>query len=54
MGYNLHITRKDFWAVEVGPAISLDEWQEYVALDEEIKEGLQNSWPDAFSAMMQA
>jgi hypothetical protein len=37
MGYNLHITRKDSWAVEAGPAISLDEWQEYVALDEEIE-----------------
>jgi hypothetical protein len=37
MGYDLHITRKEFWADEEGETIRLDEWQRYVASDSEIE-----------------
>lgn len=36
MGYELHITRRDFWA-EPGSDISLDEWKAYVASDAEMR-----------------
>jgi hypothetical protein len=29
MGYDFHITRKDYWADEKGAGISLHEWTEY-------------------------
>src|SRR5688572_17075104 len=37
MGYDLHITRKAFWSDENGPAISLNDWQDYVESDPEIE-----------------
>ncbi len=37
MGYDVHITRKDNWCDEDGPAISLDEWLAYVDGDPEMR-----------------
>ena len=38
MGYDLHITRRDFCAVEGrGDSISLDEWKRYIAVDPELQ-----------------
>jgi hypothetical protein len=37
MGYDLHITRKEFWADDEGPKITLEEWGNYVATDTSIK-----------------
>lgn len=34
MGYDLHITRKSFWADEVGPVITVEEWLAYVDTDQ--------------------
>lgn len=31
MGYDLHISRREYWHDEDGPEISLDEWQAYAA-----------------------
>lgn len=36
MGYDLHITRKEFWSDEDGATITLDEWREYVSRDPDI------------------
>jgi hypothetical protein len=36
MGYDLHITRKEFWADDEGPEITLEEWRNYVATDSSI------------------
>ncbi|MDR7269863.1 hypothetical protein J2X20_002492 [Pelomonas saccharophila] len=33
MGYELHVTRKEFWADDEGPEISLEEWAAYVKTD---------------------
>jgi len=37
MGYDLHITRKKFWADQEGPPITTDEWVRYVASDPELR-----------------
>ena len=37
MGYDLHITRKEFWSDEDGPVITLEEWSAYVASDPSIQ-----------------
>ena len=37
MDYDIHITRKEFWADEDGPQISFDEWREYLATDPTIE-----------------
>lgn len=37
MGYNLHITRKEFWTDEEGPEISLAEWKRYVQGDPDVE-----------------
>ena len=37
MGYELHITRRDFYADPNGPAITLEEWMAYVASDPELR-----------------
>ena len=33
MGYDLHITRKEFWVDDEGPAITLADWAAYVETD---------------------
>lgn len=42
MGYGVHVTRKDFWADDDGPVISLEEWKDYVAKDPEIEPDAEN------------
>lgn len=42
MGYGLHVTRKEFWADDGGPKISLEEWQLYVESDPEIERDPEN------------
>jgi hypothetical protein len=42
MGYDLHITRKEFWYEEDGDTISLEEWQRYVAMDPEVESDPEN------------
>jgi hypothetical protein len=37
MGYDIHITRKEYWVEEDGPAISLEEWLAYVASDADLR-----------------
>ncbi len=37
MGYDLHITRKKFWADQDGPQITTGEWLAYVATDPQIQ-----------------
>ncbi len=35
-GYDLHITRKVFWADDAGPNITFEEWQEHLKTDPQI------------------
>lgn len=37
MGYEVHITRKDFWSDESGPDLSLEEWIDYVKSDPDMR-----------------
>jgi hypothetical protein len=37
MGYDLHITRKEFHADSDGPEITADEWMAYIASDPELR-----------------
>ena len=46
MGYDLHITRKEFWADDEGLKISHDEWDAYIAKDPEITPDPDNSATD--------
>lgn len=48
MGYDLHITRREFWFDEEGEAISLDEWQRYVESDPEIHGDPENPGPENY------
>ena len=45
MGYDLHITRRGNWADEDGPEITLDEWNAYVASDDELQPDAANGPP---------
>lgn len=42
MGYDLHITRKGFWADEEGPQILFEEWTKLVELDPDLEPDTQN------------
>jgi hypothetical protein len=46
MGYDLHVTRKEFWADPEGPVISLDEWLAYLARDPDIVQDRENPGPE--------
>jgi hypothetical protein len=46
MGYDLHITRKEYWASPEGPVIPLSEWTAYVATDPEIVQDWDNDGPE--------
>lgn len=35
-GYDLHITRKQFWADKSGPTITFAEWKSYVRSDTQV------------------
>lgn len=37
MGYDLHVTRKEYWSDDEGPEISQDEWIRYAMSDAEIQ-----------------
>ncbi len=37
MGYDVHITRKKFWADEAGSVITAEEWLAYVARDPQLR-----------------
>lgn len=37
MGYDIHITRKEYWVDEDGPTINLEEWLAYVASDPDLR-----------------
>ena len=46
MGYDLHITKKDFWADENGQCISREDWNNYVKTDNQIQHNTKNSIDD--------
>ena len=46
MGYDLHITKKEFWADENGPVLKKEEWEKYVASDPEVIRDENNSVND--------
>lgn len=48
MGYDVHLTRKEFWADDEGPEITLNEWQAYVAGDPEIVSDPENPGPENY------
>lgn len=37
MGYEVHITRKENWLDDGGPEITLEDWLDYVASDDEMR-----------------
>ena len=46
MGWELHITKRDFWADEDGESISREDWIEYVNSDESIVRDSNNTEDD--------
>lgn len=46
MGYDLHITRKEFWADEAGPGISFEEWTGHVKVDTDLEKDPLNGTHD--------
>lgn len=36
MGYDVHITRKEFWSDPEGPRIERNEWEGYVSSDKDV------------------
>jgi len=46
MGYDLHITKKDFWADEEGIVIQKEEWIKYVSSDPDISPDKNNTEND--------
>lgn len=42
MGYELHVTRKNFWADEDGPVIAAEEWLSIVERDPDLSLDLRN------------
>jgi hypothetical protein len=46
MAYDLHITRRQYWASEDGPSIGLAEWAQYVAMDPDVVPDPQNNEED--------
>ena len=45
-GYDLHITRKAFWADETGSKITFAEWQAYVHSDKQVARDPENGEQD--------
>jgi len=45
-GYDLHITRKNFWADESGQKITFAEWKNYVRSDKQVAHDGRNSEHD--------
>jgi len=48
VGYDLHVTRKEYWSDDDGPVISLEEWQTYVTNDPEIEPDSENPGPENY------
>jgi hypothetical protein len=48
MGYDLHITRKNYWFDDDGPIITLEEWRAYAATDPELEADLEYSRPGTY------
>lgn len=46
MGYDVHITRREHWADDEGPAISMEEWRRYVESDADVQPDPQNGDED--------
>ena len=46
VGYDLHITRREYWSDEDGPEISLDEWISYRSHDTELAQDPYNEGPE--------
>jgi hypothetical protein len=46
MGYDFHITRKNHWADDDGPSISLDEWTEYARRNSKLSPDADNPGPE--------
>ena len=46
MGWELHITKKEYWADEDGPSISKSEWVKYVQSDPQIVQDSANTEDD--------
>lgn len=42
MGYDLHITRRDWWANPKGPEISIDEWLAFARTSTEVESDSEN------------
>lgn len=45
-GYDLHISRKQFWADESGPEITFEEWQAHLKTDPEVTRDAANGPQD--------
>lgn len=45
-GYDIHITRKPFWADELGPTITFEQWQAYVRTDPQVVRDTANNPED--------
>lgn len=50
-GYDVHITRKPFWADESGPEITIEQWQAYLRLDRQVAPDATNSSEDFLVAL---
>ena len=48
MGYDLHITRKEFWADDGGSEIPLEEWVALVKADPSIRPDDKNPGPNHY------
>ncbi|WP_095100878.1 hypothetical protein [Pseudomonas sp. Irchel 3A5] len=45
-GYDIHITRKPFWADESGPIITFEQWKAYLSTDPQVVRDTANSPED--------
>jgi hypothetical protein len=54
MGYDLHITRREYWIDDDGPSIALQEWQNYVAGDPDISTDAENPGPENYIVTLQS
>lgn len=45
-GYDLHISRKDFWGDDFGPKITFAEWQEHLKTDPQVVRDVANGPQD--------
>ena|SRR5688572_28549165 len=48
MGYDIHLTRREYWSDDGDPEISLAQWIDYVARDPEITPDAEDPDPENF------